>query len=153
MKPMIIIGALAALGTGITIGIQSAVSGRVGGMIGPIRTGLISNIFSGVCAGLIALVLVMIQGRAAWRVPGLVVVVLAISGSIGILVVTGSAFAVPRIGVTASMATIILGQLLISTLVDVNGWGGLKAIPLDGRRILGLLVMALAVYLLLPHSD
>ena len=149
---MIIIGALAALGTGITIGTQAAISGRVGFMIGPMRTGLISNIFSGVSAGLITLVLVLLQGRGEWRIPNLAVVLLAISGTIGILVVSGSAFAVPRIGVTASMATIILGQLLISTFVDTNGWGDIKAIPLDARRIAGLLVMCAAVYLLLPHD-
>ncbi len=152
MKPMIIIGALAALGTGITIGTQSAISGRVGTMIGPMRTGLISNIFSGVSAGLITLLLVLIQGRGEWRVPNAVLTLLAISGTIGILVVTGSAFAVPRIGVSASMATIILGQLVISTLVDTKGWGGLEAIPLDARRIIGLLVMGVAVFLLLPQN-
>jgi len=152
MKPMIIVGALAALGTGITIGTQSAISGRVGAMIGPMRTGLISNIFSGVSAGLITLVLVLLQGRGEWRIPNMVVVLLAISGTIGILVVSGSAFAVPRIGVTASMATIILGQLLISTFVDAKGWGDIQAIPLDARRIAGLLVMCAAVYLLLPHD-
>ena len=65
MKPMIIIGALAALGTGITIGTQSAISGRVGTMIGPMRTGLISNIFSGVSAGLITLVLVLLYRAGA----------------------------------------------------------------------------------------
>jgi uncharacterized membrane protein YdcZ (DUF606 family) len=54
--------------------------------------------------------------------------------------------------VTAGVAAIILGQLLVSVIVDTIGWGGAEPIPLSLRHIVGLAIMAIAVYLLLPRD-
>ena len=55
-------------------------------------------------------------------------------------------------GVTAGTAAIILGQLMISTIVDAVGLSGNDPIPITWQRVAGLLVMSLAVFLLLPQD-
>ena len=152
MKPEIFFGLIAAIGTGIIVGTQSTLSGRIGSLIGPMPTGLLSNVVSGISATIIILALFVLNKGISLNVPRQTVILLAISGTIGILVVTGAAFAVPRLGVTAAVAAIILGQMLISTLVDSSGWFGMNIIPLDLKRIAGLIVLAVGVYLLLPRS-
>ena len=151
MKSVIILGVAGALVTGIAIGMQATLSSRIGGLIGPIRTGLLTNFVGGVLAGLIVLGLILNQGSAAWRLPRTAAIMLVVAGALGLLIITGVAFSLQRIGVTAGVAALILGQLFVSVIVDTTGWGGAEPIPLSLRRIAGLAVMALAVYLLLPR--
>jgi uncharacterized membrane protein YdcZ (DUF606 family) len=74
------------------------------------------------------------------------------AGLLGVALLMGISFSMQRVGVTAGLATIILGQMLVAVVVDASGWGGVEPTPLKLSRIAGLLVMALAVYLLLPRS-
>jgi uncharacterized membrane protein YdcZ (DUF606 family) len=73
---------------------------------------------------------------------------LAIAGALGIAIITGVAFSLQRTGV----AIIILGQLVVSVIVDTRGVGGVEPIPLSVQRVAGLLVMAVAVFLLMPRE-
>jgi transporter family-2 protein len=152
LKNVIILGVTGALTTGVAIGIQAALSNRNGGLIGPIRTGLLTNFIGGVLAGVIVLYLVVSQGSSSWRLPTSAVVMLVTAGALGILIITGIAFSLQRAGVTAGLAAVILGQLLVSSIVDTTGWGGAEPIPLSLQRVAGLVVMAVAVYLLLPRE-
>jgi transporter family-2 protein len=152
MRSTLIIGAFIALATGIAIGVQSTISSRVGSLIGGIRTGLLTNLVGGVVAGAIVLILVVIQGRNSWQLSSPAVIMLVISGSLGILIITGVSFSLQRTGVAAGLATIILGQLLISGIVDARGIGGVEPIPFTFQRVLGFAVMILAVYLLMPKE-
>ena len=152
MRSTLIIGAVIALATGVAIGVQSTISSRVGSLIGGVRTGLLTNLVGGIVAGSIVLALVVFQGRSSWQVSSPAVIMLVISGSLGILIITGVSFSLQRTGVAAGLATIILGQLLISGIVDARGIGGVEPIPLTFQRVLGFAVMFLAVYLLMPKE-
>jgi uncharacterized membrane protein YdcZ (DUF606 family) len=57
-----------------------------------------------------------------------------------------------RTGVATGGATLILGQLAVSVIVDTKGIGDVAPIPLTWQRLFGLLVMGPAVYLLLPRK-
>ena len=152
MRSTLLFGAIVALATGIAIGVQSTLSSRVGSLIGGVRTGLLTNLFGGVVAGVLVLVLVVIQGRSSWQLPSLAIIMLVVSGSLGILIITGVSFSLQRTGVAAGLATIILGQLLISGIVDTRGIGDVEPIPLTFQRVLGFAVMILAVFLLMPKE-
>ena len=145
-------GALIALATGVAIGVQSTISSRVGSLIGGVRTGLLTNLVGGVLAGAIVLILVVSQGRSSWQLPSPAVIMLIVSGSLGILIITGVSFSLQRTGVAAGLATIILGQLVISGIVDTRGIGDVEPIPLTFQRVLGFAVMILGVYLLMPKE-
>jgi len=79
-------------------------------------------------------------------------VMLIIAGALGIMIITGVSFSLQKAGVAAGLATLILGQMVVSVIIDARGLGGAAPIPITWPRILGLLVMAAGVYLLLPKK-
>ncbi len=152
MKTTILLGILAALVTGFAIGAQSTLTSRIGALIGNFRTGIFMNVAGGLIAGLIALAVTAPQGKAFWQVPSQAAVMLLIAGAIGIFIVTGIAYSLRVTGVAAGLATVILGQLVLSMIVDAKGLGGAGVIPITLPRVLGLLVIAVGVILILPKK-
>lgn len=152
MKSSIIVGAIGALFTGLAIGVQATITSRAGGMIGDIRTGLITNFLGGALAGAIILLLFLREGPQTWKIPGTVTVFVALSGLLGIFIITGISFSLQRAGIAAGLATVILGQLILSIIIDSFGIGGVEPIPFSTQRILGLLITGFGVFLLLPRN-
>jgi transporter family-2 protein len=102
---------------------------------------------------LIFIAITIIWRTLEWRnIPQATVGMLLFSGGLGILIVIGVSFAMQYTGVTAGTAAVLLGQLLVSTIVDATGLSGQAPIPITWQRVLGLLVMALAIYLILPRD-
>lgn len=152
MKNTILIGTIVALVTGILIATQATLSSRGGNLIGPVRTGILTNLGSGIFA-LIFMLVTIIWRTLEWRnIPQATIGTLLFSGGLGILIVIGVSFSLWFTGVTAGTAAIILGQLLVSTIVDATGFSGQAPIPLSWQRVAGLLVMGVAVFLLLPKK-
>jgi len=152
MRLSIITGALVALLTGIAIAVQSTMTSRVGGIIGDIRTGILTNTLGGIAAGSLMLIWLLREGPEVWKVPPVVIGVTALSGILGVLIITGISFSLQRAGVAAGLASVILGQLVISFIVDSLGIGGVEPIPISAARIIGILVSGFGVYLLLPKG-
>jgi transporter family-2 protein len=152
MKTSIITGAFVALLTGLAIGTQATISSRAGAIIGELRTGLLSNFLGGVVAGILIIVLLFRNGPHTWSIPGAIIAILTLSGAIGIFIITGISFSLQRAGIAAGLATIILGQLAFSFLIDSLGLGGVEPIPVTLQRVMGIVVTALGVYLLLPKG-
>ncbi len=152
MAGIIILGALVALATGIAIGMQSTLSSRIGSLLGNFRTGIFMNFIGGIIAGIILLVITFMQGKAWWQISTPALIMLIAAGALGIAIITGVSFSLQRTGVAAGLATIILGQLVLSIIVDTKGIGGVTPIPLTWQRVVGLIVVAGGVYLLLPRS-
>lgn len=153
MKNVLLIGAGVALITGIMIGSQATLSGRLGSIIGPIKTGLMMNMAGGLLAFtvyLITLVLPLVKEEGA--VTPRAWAMLIVGGVLGVFIVVGVSFSISRVGVTAGLGTIILGQMIVSSVVDMSGWGGAEPIPMTMSRVAGLLILGLAVYLLLPKT-
>jgi transporter family-2 protein len=152
MKLSIITGALVALLTGIAIAVQSTVTSRVGGIIGDIRTGILTNTMGGIVAGSLMLVWFLREGPQVWKIPPIVIGVTALSGILGVFIITGISFSLQRAGVAAGLASVILGQLALSFIIDALGIGGVEPIPISATRILGIVVAGFGVYLLLPRG-
>jgi transporter family-2 protein len=152
LKSFILIGTLVALATGVAVGLQAALNSRIAPLIGDVRTGLLMNLLSGSIAALFVGLLLARQGRAILQLPGPTLVMLIMAGALGIAIITGIAFSFQRIGVAAGLASLILGQIVISIIVDASGFGGVEAIPLTPSRAAGVVIMLAAVYLMLPRS-
>ena len=152
MKNMIVIGELGAFATGIAITLQAYLSGKAGDLVGPIKTGLWTNFLGGALAGLIILAVRFLSKDTSSPLTQNTFVIILISGALGIIIITGIAFSINLAGVTAGVAAIFLGQMVLSTIVDTMGWGGVETIPLDPRRIIGLIIMGISVVLLLPRK-
>lgn len=152
MKNVILIGGLGAFATGIAIGLQTYLSGRAGNIIGPIKTGLWTNFLGGVMAGFIILAVKSLGGETSSNINLNAFTIIIISGALGILIITGVAYSINLAGITAGVAAMFLGQMVFSAVADTIGWGGIEPIPLDFRRILGLIIMSISVLLLLPRE-
>ncbi len=156
----IIASVVAALITGTAIALQSSASGRAGLMIGPIRTGLLINVMGGSTAILIILVLWLSgnwPAHSAFIQPdgsllSNVYVLTLLGGWFGVTIVSGVAFSVQGVGVTAGLSAIILAQLLAGSILDAIGGAGITA-AFDLRRLAGILAMAFGVWLLLPRAS
>ncbi len=152
MQNSTLVGLLAALASGIAIGAQVTLNSAAGRMVGPARAALLINCAGGLLAGIIVGLLVLTQGRGSWHIPRNAALVMLVCGAQGILIVTGVSYSLQRTGVTAGIAALFLGQMIIGVVVDSLGQPGVEAIPLDVRRIAGLIVMAAALALLLPRE-
>jgi transporter family-2 protein len=148
MQEMTMTGVAVALGSGLAIGIQATLFTLVGRSIGPVRASLLLNVTSGIIAGIVLLAVLGIQGNEHWNISRSTLVFAVIAVTLGLFIITGVTLAFQRTGVAVGVATVFLGQALIGIVVDAFGWSGSGAIPLDPRRILGLVVMAVAIFLL-----
>ena len=148
MQEMTLSGVAIALGSGLAIGFQATLFTIIGRAIGPVRASLVLNVTGGIVAGIIMLAFLGVQGNKNWNIPRSTLISAVIAVTVGIFIVTGVTFAFQRTGVAAGLATVFLGQMLIGIVVDALGWAGAEAVPLDLRRLLGLVVMAVAIVLL-----
>ncbi len=145
-----LVALLIALCGGLAVGFQGVLNSLAGRSLGAPLTGLLVNIAGGTLSLLLlvlfsrALPLQAVDARAASTV--------VLAGGIGIFVVFSIAFALPRVGVAAGIAAVILGQLTLSVLADALGWSG-SVIPIDLRRVLGLALLAGGLVFLLPPQS
>lgn len=149
---LIVLGIMGALVTGIAIGVQSTLSSRIGSMIGNFKTGIMMNVMGGLIAGVLFLVILLVKGKGFWQLPAPSIVMATLAGGLGILIVTGISFSLQKTGIAAGLATVILGQMVVSVIIDAKGWGGATPIPITLPRILGLVIMAVGLFLLLPKK-
>jgi uncharacterized membrane protein YdcZ (DUF606 family) len=106
----------------------------------------------GIVAGSLMLVWFLREGPQIWKIPPIVIGVTALSGILGVFIITGISFSLQRAGVAAGLASVILGQLALSFIIDALGIGGVEPIPISATRILGIVVAGFGVYLLLPRG-
>jgi len=152
MKNAIIIGGLTAFATGLAISLQSYISGRAGGLVGPIKTGLWTNFLGGALAGVLILGVRLFSKQSSEVIPLQTLSMIFVSGALGITIITGIAFSIDLAGVAAGSASVFLGQMFLGIIADTMGWGGTDPIPLDPRRLAGLAILAIGVYLILPRN-
>jgi len=154
MKEPILSALLVALGSGLAIGFQSTLTNWAGRLIGPGRSGLLVNLAGGVIAALIILALGVLTASRPMQgltTPSAMVVIAA--GALGIAIIAGAAFSLPRIGIAAGLATIILGQMIVALLVDTFGWGGAPPVPVRLDRLAGIGLLLIGTWLILPREQ
>ncbi len=153
MKEPVPSALLVALVSGLAIGFQSTLTNWAGRLIGPTRTGLLVNLAGGAIAGLVILALGFLTLSRPLR--GLTLssaMVVTIAGALGLVIIAGAAYALPRIGIAAGLATIILGQMLVALVVDTLGWGGAPPVPLRLGRLAGVGFLLIGTWLILPRE-
>lgn len=72
-------------------------------------------------------------------------------GLIGALFVVSSTFVLPRVGAGVFVASVLLGQIVVSMTVDHNGWFGASVEPVSMTRIIGVLLIFGGLYLIRGH--
>ena len=69
------------------------------------------------------------------------------AGTLFVLYIASITFAAPRIGLANAVFFVLLGQLISAAMIDHFGWWGSIQSPITTKRIIGILVMAVGVYL------
>jgi transporter family-2 protein len=142
-----------ALAAGMAITTQVTMSALAGQVIGPVRTGFMLHITGAVISAVIIAALALRgQGMGQWGFTPQVIRWVTFGGLLGLFIVAGISYALPRTGVAGGQLTVIVGQLVIALVIDSMGWGPTGAIPLDLRRIAAIVLLAAAAYLMLPKS-
>ena len=153
MNQTTVISWTVALISGLAIGLQVTLNGLAGRVIGARNTGLLVNAAGGLIALLFILALTLTRQGIPWaQISRTTWMHVAIAGLLAIGISMGLAFAVPRVGVAAGMTSVLLGQLMFAIVVDTLGLGGGAPIPLSLSRLVGLFLVLIGAWLLLPKS-
>lgn len=129
---------------GITLSAQSSINGTLGRKAGSLETTLLTFVTGTLFLALYLLFfgngnLAALFDAPKWQLSA------AFLGTVYLLL---TVIAVPKIGVIAANISGIAGQLVAGMLIDHFGWFNSLEIYLDGKRILALGFMALALYLI-----
>jgi transporter family-2 protein len=64
-----------------------------------------------------------------------------LSGASGVVLYLVLAYTVPKLGATATVALVIVGQLGMGVLIDHFGWLGVPVRPIDITRLIGMALL------------
>jgi transporter family-2 protein len=128
---------------GVAVAIQPSINARLAQKTGFLEAATISF-----AVGTLALLLVsLLSGQGSfrrivevpwWQLSG---------GLFGAFFVTMTIVGVPRIGTTAVLALTIASQLMAGMVMDHYGVFGMRGIPIDGKRIVGVGLLLIGVFL------
>lgn len=153
MQRSLIVALVVALASGLAIGSQSSLTNASGRLAGATLTGLLINFLGGISAGVVLLAITMRQGTGfLTEIRGPTLAIIFIAGLLGIGIITGVAYSLPKVGVAAGLSTLIAGQMFVGVIVDTLGLVDGQHIPLTWSRVIGLVLLALAIWALLPKK-
>ena len=129
---------------GMAVCLQGPLASLMSRHIGSLESAFVIHLGGTVVAG--ALLLFMAGGGLGnWRsVPWYALW----AGALGLILITAISFTIPRIGVTATSAAIITGQLLLGSALDHFGVFGMHVRSFDTTRALGIAVLGFGVWLI-----
>jgi len=140
--------ALFAIGiaAGALVAIQSVLNAALGKRAGDLGSLLVLASISVVA--ILPLIFIFPSGANFRGLPGLSQWYLYLGGVIGMLIVAAPIFLVPRIGATATLTALVVGQLTLAVIIDHFGLLGVPRSELTITRILGVLILALGTLLI-----
>ena len=122
---------------GIAIALQPSINGRLAQKVGIIESSCISF-----AVGTLVLLLgAVLAGKGSFRALADARWWELAGGLLGAFFVTMTIVAVPRIGTTSALAAVIGAQLTTGILLDHFGLFGFRVIPLDGKRMIGVVLL------------
>jgi bacterial/archaeal transporter family-2 protein len=140
---VVIIVLVGVLG-GVAVGLQSPIAGKMGERVGGLAGSFIIHIGGALLSG----ALLLLRGGeqiANWR--SLSWYMLG-AGGLGVVLYLTLSRTIPRLGATSALTLIIVGQLLTGVVIDRFGLFGIAAHPLDGGRLLAILLLLGGAYLM-----
>lgn len=122
---------------GVAVGFQGPIAGAMGQRIGGMASSLIVHVGGAVIS---ALLLAFRHGEnvQAWKsLPWYML----IAGVFGVILYQTINVTLPRLGSTAMVMLIIIGQLGIGVVIDHFGWLGVPVHPISLNRAIGLVLL------------
>ncbi|KMJ58706.1 membrane protein [Bacillus sp. LL01] len=133
---------LLALFGGILGGIQAPINSQLGRKIGSLEASLVSFFIGTVFLLFLSIFfgrgnMLHVTNVPKWQLVG---------GFLGACFVTFVIIAVPKVGVALTIISVIVGQMIISLVIDHFGLFGTTKIAVNSQRIIGVLLMLLALH-------
>ncbi len=130
---------------GVAIGLQNPLASLMGQRIGILQGAFIIHLGGTLVAG--GLILAVPGGNlAAWRsVPWYALG----AGALGVALVTAISFAIPRIGVAATVGLVVATQIIIAAWLDHSGLLGASVRLFDAWRFVGVVLLMVGAWLVL----
>ena len=130
---------------GLAIGTQTLFAGVLGHRVGVMESVFIIHLGGLVAAG--AYLLFVGGGNlGAWRAAPWYV--LLFGGLLGVVIVGGYAFVIPRIGLAPAITITVSSQLILSAILSHHGVLGAVQQPITVSRIAGILVLLVGTWLI-----
>lgn len=143
MIETVLIIAIGLMG-GIAVGTQAPIAGAMGQRIGGASSSLIVHL-GGVVASLLLVIARRGEQIEEWRtLPWYMLG----CGAFGLVLYLSLNHTIPRVGATAAIAMLIVGQLLAGMVIDHIGAFGLVARAMDSSRIAALVLLLAGAYLM-----
>ncbi|NRG31607.1 DMT family transporter [Niallia circulans] len=130
-----------AIVTGAFLSLESALYGKLGERVGELET----NFYNFFMGAVILLVFLIFFGKGKlsalnqfpkWNLLG---------GVLGVTYMVVIVIGVPLVGVGIAMITVIIGQMLVSILIDHFGWFRSDKKEVGPKRIVALVLMLVAL--------
>ena len=142
MQSILLIILIGLIG-GVAVGLQSPMASMISQRLGLFESAFIIHV-GGALVALIPLLFYSGGKLAQWK--GLPWYTLG-AGIFGLIVIAAISYMIPRVGVAASITTVVAGQLLVGMLLDHFGLLGTVEKALDPTRVIGLVVVLVGVWL------
>ena len=136
-----------SISAGFAGSVQAAALGRLGDRVGTVEAVGFSTLVAGATG--IAVLLVARRSLAGVHHSFHQPLWLWLGGILSAFIVLSITFAAPKIGVAAAIGLVITGNLLVAAAIDRFGWFGVKQIPLEWTRVVGIVLLAGGAALLL----
>jgi len=134
---------LLALIAGMAVAVQGQINGGLGKKIGVIEGGF----FSFALGTLVLLFVLIFFGNGQISSVTTVPKWQLIGGILGAFFVIVQVLVVPKIGVSTTLLAIIVGQIILSVVIDHFGLFGAERRPVDMNKIAAVALMFIALYL------
>jgi bacterial/archaeal transporter family-2 protein len=146
-------GSTLAVALAATAGLAGALQVAVMGELGE-RAGVFPAIaLSAIVSFLLGIVVLYAAGSSLWGVRDALrePAWLWTGGAISLFIILAMTVAGPRIGIAATLAIVIAGNLVMGALIDQFGLFGLDKLAIGWPRAIGLVLLTAGVALSLPR--
>lgn len=143
-----------AIALAVAAGLAGAVQAAVRGELGE-RAGVFPALaFSGIVSVVFGFVVLLVAKQSLRGLADVVrePVWLWTGGALSVMIIVGITVGPPRIGLAATIGTIIALNLGVAALIDRFGWFGYERIPIGWARIVGLILLGAGAALSLHRS-
>ena len=127
---------------GLAVGVQSPLASLISQRLGPLESIFIVHLGGALAAALP----LMVRGGGqlgAWaRVPWYALT----AGVFGLVVIGAISVTIPRLGASATIVLVVLGQLVVGVFIDHFGFLGAAVRPIDLLRLAGLGLVILGAW-------
>ena len=141
---MRLIAYLLALLAGAALSFEGAIYAELGKSIGQIETSFYNFIMGSIIMGLLWIFfgkgkLSHVLEAPKWSLLG---------GLLGVVYLTSIVISVPFVGVGITMVAVIIGQLVMSMIIEHFGWLGSKKTRINKEKIIAVVSMIIALILI-----